>query len=90
MPSGCTGKVAVGLVHQQGAGNADHDADHAAAEREQHRLGQEPAAHVAGPGVDRHAQPISRTRSVTDTSMMFMPMPPAISEIVATAPGSAG
>ena len=34
-------------------------------------------------------RPISRVRSVTDTSMMFMmPMPPTMSEMAAVAPSS--
>ena len=42
-----------------------------------------------GPAPTAMRRPISRMRSVTDTSMMFMmPMPPTISEIVATAPSS--
>ena len=42
-----------------------------------------------GPAPTAMRRPISRMRSVTETSMMFMmPMPPTISEIVATAPSS--
>ena len=42
-----------------------------------------------GPAPTAMRRPISRIRSVTDTSMMFMmPMPPTISEMLATAPSS--
>src|SRR5690606_30429306 len=43
-------------AHQQGAGDADRDPDHAADQRDQHRLGQELPAHVRRPRAHRHAQ----------------------------------
>ena len=65
------------------------DADRAADQAEDHRLDQELPQHVAASRADGLRSPISRVRSVTDTSMMFMiPMPPTSSETDATAASS--
>ena len=63
------------------------DADQAAEDAQHHRLDQELPEDVARLAPTALRMPISRVRSVTDTSMMFMmPMPPTSSEMPAMAP----
>ena len=58
---------------------------HAAAQRQRRGLDQELRQDVARRAPSALRMPISRVRSVTDTSMMFMiTMPPTSSEIAAT------
>ena len=83
------GEVSTGqrrtIQHQERAAVAQQDA-HGAADQAQHDgLHQELPQDVAGPAPTAMRRPISRVRSVTDTSMMFMiPTPPTTSEIMAT------
>ena len=61
--------------------SADADPDGAARDRQHDRLDQELGADVAALAPIAMRMPISRVRSVTETSMMFMiPMPPTRSE----------
>ena len=53
------------LSGQDRAAAARHDADHAAADAEQHRLGQELPEDVLGRAPTAMRRPISRVRSVT-------------------------
>ena len=65
------------------------DADQPADQRQHHRLDQELRQDVAPRAPIAMRMPISRVRSVTETSMMFMiPMPPTTSETAATPPSS--
>src|SRR5713101_5229507 len=85
---GCHERPPLGEVADQlGAPDAERDADASADHRERHRLDQELEHDVAparAPTAMR--RPISRVRSVTDTSMMFMiPMPPTSRETEAIA-----
>ena len=70
-----------------GAGDAERDAGDAADQRERDRLDQELQQDVrAARAPTAMRRPISRVRSVTDTSMMFMmPMPPTSNETDAIA-----
>ena len=71
------------------ADESDGDADQPAEQRQQHGLGEELADDVGLLAPMALRMPISRVRSVTVTSMMFMtPMPPTRREIAATAPSS--
>ena len=64
------------------AGEADGRARRPAGQAEHRRLDQELAADHPGRGPSALRSPISRIRSVTETSMMFMtPMPPTSSEM---------
>ena len=64
---------------------AQQDADGAADQAEDDRLDQELPQDVAARAPTAMRRPISRVRSVTETSMMFMiPTPPTTSEIMAT------
>src|SRR6478752_3322134 len=59
------------------ANQAQNDADDPAEGGQYDRFQQKLHHHFAGERADRWRIPISRVRSVTDTSMMFMmPMPP--------------
>ena len=70
-------------------GEADDDPDQAADERQRQGLDEELAEDVAAAAPRALRMPISRVRSRTETSMMFMiPMPPTISEIEAIPPSS--
>jgi hypothetical protein len=67
-----------------GRAPADENSHDAAGEAENHGFHEKLAKDVAGAGADRR-MPISRVRSVTETSMMFMmPTPPTMSEMSAT------
>ena len=68
-------------------GHTDRDAEHAAGEPEHRRLDEELRRISAGVAPSALRSPISRIRSVTETSMMFMtPMPPTSNEITAIPP----
>ena len=70
-------------------GNPHSDADHPAQRGEHHRLHQELPQDIAAAAPTARRMPISRVRSVTETSMMFMmPTPPTTSETLATEPKS--
>ena len=65
-------------------GETDDDADQAAEQRQCQGLDQELAEDVAAARAEAFRMPISRVRSRTETSMMFMiPMPPTTSAIEA-------
>ena len=69
-------------LDRHAASRPRRDADRAAQERQRHRLGQELQDDVAPERAHALRTPISRVRSVTDTSMMFItPTPPIRSEI---------
>ena len=73
-----------------GDGEADDDPDQAAEHRQRQGLDEELGEDVAASGRRRALRmPISRVRSRTETSMMFMiPIPPTTSEIEAMPPSS--
>ena len=65
--------------------HAEHDARGAAEQAERQRFHQELRSTSRRRAPSDSRRPISRVRSVTDTSMMFMmPMPPTSSETAAT------
>ena len=64
---------------------AEEDADRAAAEAQHDGFGEELPEDMVAPAPTAMRRPISRVRSVTETSMIFMiPTPPTTSEIMAT------
>ena len=78
------------MRQQHRAGQADGRAQHPAGQAQQRGLDQELAPDHPGSRAESLRRPISRIRSVTETSMMFMtPMPPTSSEIAAIPASSA-
>ena len=75
---------------ESGGHQADDHADHAACQAQRHRFGHELQHHVAARAPSAMRMPISRVRSVTDSSITFMiPMPPTSSDTLATLASSA-
>ena len=75
------------LRQDGGARIPDREPEDPAGETEQARLEEELAPDHRGVAPSALRSPISRTRSVTETSMMFMtPMPPTSNEIAAIPP----
>ena len=75
---------------QQRGAAAHHDADPAADKAQEHRLHEELPQDVMAAHPTAMRRPISRVRSVTETSMIFMiPTPPTTSEIAATTSNNA-
>src|SRR6056297_2090843 len=69
-----------------GTGDAEHQPDTTPQTGQHHRLEQELAGDVTGPGAERHAQPDLAVRSLTETSMMLeTPTPPTSNEMPAMA-----
>ena len=77
------------LLQRRGQAEAEADAEQSAEEADDDGLDEELQQDVLAARADGERSPISRVRSVTDTSMMFMmPIPPTSSDTPAMAASS--